>query len=91
MALVRDNCLVPTLDAPELGYIRDSSQEQYVPDVFYKVKSAKMLLLSLFLKVFRQGVEISTFHNVELTNLITQTCTFSMLVVTVCMFDLDKE
>ena len=91
MALVRDNCLVPTLDAPELGYIRDSSQEQYVPDVFYKVKSAKMLLLSLFLKVFRQGVKISTFHNVELTNLITQTCTFSMLVVTVCMFDLDKE
>lgn len=36
MALVRDGCLVPTLDAPELGYIRDSSQQQYVPDVFYK-------------------------------------------------------
>ena len=36
MALVRDRCLVPTLDAPELGYIRDSSQQQYVPDVFYK-------------------------------------------------------
>lgn len=37
MALVRDDCLVPTLDAPELGYIRESTSEQYVPDVFYKV------------------------------------------------------
>ncbi len=37
MALVRDNCLVPTKDAPELGYIRESSDKQYVPDVFYKV------------------------------------------------------
>ena len=38
MALVRDNCLVPTLDAPELGYIRESTNEHYVPDVLYKVK-----------------------------------------------------
>lgn len=38
MALVRDNCLVPTLDAPELGYVRESTAEQYVPDVFYKTK-----------------------------------------------------
>ena len=38
MALVRDNCLVPTLDAPALGYIRESTPEQYVPDVFYKVR-----------------------------------------------------
>lgn len=37
MALVRDNCLVPTKDAPELGYVRESSDKQYVPDVFYKV------------------------------------------------------
>ncbi|KAL1471191.1 hypothetical protein MTO96_023838 [Rhipicephalus appendiculatus] len=36
MALVRDNCLVPTRDAPELGYVRESSNAQYVPDVFYK-------------------------------------------------------
>ncbi|EDO29888.1 predicted protein [Nematostella vectensis] len=36
MALVRDDCLVPTLDDPGLGYIRESSSEQYVPDVFYK-------------------------------------------------------
>ncbi|XP_035224916.1 nuclear protein localization protein 4 homolog isoform X1 [Stegodyphus dumicola] len=40
MALVRDNCLLPTLDAPELGYVRESSNEQYVPDVFYKVKDS---------------------------------------------------
>jgi nuclear protein localization family protein 4 len=38
MALVRDGCLVPTVDVPELGYVKDSSQEQYVPDVFYKSK-----------------------------------------------------
>lgn len=37
MALERDNCLVPTKDAAELGYIRESSDKQYVPDVFYKV------------------------------------------------------
>lgn len=37
MALVRDNCLVPTRDAPELGYIRESSDKQFVPDVYYKV------------------------------------------------------
>ncbi|KAK3586114.1 hypothetical protein CHS0354_033236 [Potamilus streckersoni] len=36
MALVRDDCLIPTKDAPELGYIKESSNEQYVPDVFYK-------------------------------------------------------
>lgn len=38
MALVRDDCLIPTRDAPELGYIKESSNEQYVPDVFYKVR-----------------------------------------------------
>lgn len=36
MALVRDNCLVPTKDAPELGYIRESTDKQFVPDVYYK-------------------------------------------------------
>uniref|UniRef100_T1IW71 Nuclear protein localization protein 4 homolog n=1 Tax=Strigamia maritima TaxID=126957 RepID=T1IW71_STRMM len=38
MALVRDNCLVPTKDAPELGFICESTNEQYVPDVFFKEK-----------------------------------------------------
>ncbi|KAF4525902.1 hypothetical protein B566_EDAN013152 [Ephemera danica] len=43
MALVRDNCLVPTKDAPELGYIRESSGKQYVPDVFYKETNCNYL------------------------------------------------
>lgn len=38
MALVRDECLLPCKDAPELGYAQESSPEQYVPDVFYKVR-----------------------------------------------------
>ena len=37
MALVNDDCLIPTKDAAELGYIKESSNAQYVPDVFYKV------------------------------------------------------
>lgn len=46
MALVRDDCLVPTKDAPELGYIRESSDKQYVPDVYYKVSG--VALISIF-------------------------------------------
>ena len=42
MALVRDNCLVPTKDAPEFGYVRESSDKQYVPDVYYKVSGLLM-------------------------------------------------
>ena len=38
MALVRDECLVPTKDSPELGYVKQSSNDQYVPDVFFKVR-----------------------------------------------------
>ncbi|MBN3286807.1 NPL4 protein, partial [Polyodon spathula] len=38
MALVRDECLLPCRDVPELGYAKESSTEQYVPDVFYKDK-----------------------------------------------------
>lgn len=59
MALVRDNCLVPTKDAPELGYVRESSDKQYVPDVFYKVSVLKRLfpcfvyiLFYIFLNTF---------------------------------------
>lgn len=44
MALVRDDCLVPTKDAPELGYIRESTDKQYVPDVYYKVSGSKGFL-----------------------------------------------
>nr|SVE87366.1 EOG090X05T8 [Daphnia similis] len=35
-ALVRDECLVPTKDAPELAYARQSTAEKYIPDVYYK-------------------------------------------------------
>lgn len=38
MALVRDECLLPCKDAPELGFVKESSPEQYVPDVFFKVR-----------------------------------------------------
>ena len=38
MSLVRDDCLLPTLDAKELGYVKESSPQQYVPDVLYKVR-----------------------------------------------------
>ncbi len=38
MALARDHCLIPTKDAPELGYVKESTSEQWVPDVFYKQK-----------------------------------------------------
>ncbi|XP_003399190.1 nuclear protein localization protein 4 homolog [Bombus terrestris] len=40
MALVRDSCFVPTKDAPELGYVIESTDKQYVPDVFYKEKDS---------------------------------------------------
>lgn len=48
MALVRDNCLVPTKDAHELGYIRESSDKQYVPDVFYKVGNKLFFIFFFF-------------------------------------------
>lgn len=38
MALVRDQCLIPTRDAPELAYVKETSKEQYVPDVFFTEK-----------------------------------------------------
>lgn len=38
MALVRDNCLLPTKDAPELAYVRETTKQQYVPDVFFTQK-----------------------------------------------------
>ena len=36
-SLVRDNILIPTRDAPELAYVKESTAEQYVPDVYFKV------------------------------------------------------
>ncbi|XP_046855842.1 nuclear protein localization protein 4 homolog isoform X2 [Xenia sp. Carnegie-2017] len=40
MALVKDDILFPTKDEPGLGYIRESTSKQYVPDVFYKDKDS---------------------------------------------------
>ncbi|KAF7489280.1 Nuclear protein localization protein 4 -like protein [Sarcoptes scabiei] len=37
MALVRDDCLLPTFK-PELASVRSSNKDRYVPDVFYKRK-----------------------------------------------------
>jgi nuclear protein localization family protein 4 len=37
MALEKSKILLPTYDAPELGFIKETSSEQYVPDVYYKV------------------------------------------------------
>jgi len=39
-ALVQDGCLIPTKDAPELAYVRQSSQQTYIPDVYYKEKDS---------------------------------------------------
>merc|ERR1711874_945045 len=36
MALVQGEILVPTKDAPELAYVIESTEEKYVPDVFFK-------------------------------------------------------
>jgi nuclear protein localization family protein 4 len=40
MTLVQEDYLVPTIDAPELGYIRESTPGRYIPDVIYKEKEA---------------------------------------------------
>lgn len=57
MALVRDECLLPCKDAPELGFAKESSPEQYVPDVFFKVRPHVKITMAInhtgmcFLKV----------------------------------------
>lgn len=58
MALVRDNCLLPTKDAAELGYIRESTDKQYVPDVFFKVSHFIIFLIISYLLLFMQFNEI---------------------------------
>ena len=70
MALVRDDCLVPTLDALELGYIRESTPEQYVPDVFYKVRmdSSVSLALSQRLRPEQSGIRTLELDNTMITS-----------------------
>ena len=43
-ALVRDKCLVPTKDFPELAYVRESSPSQYVPDVYFRVSEGMVFV-----------------------------------------------
>jgi len=52
MALVKSQILIPTRDAPELGYIKETSQEQYVPDVYYKVRRKREREKESLLKFF---------------------------------------
>lgn len=52
MALVKSKILLPTYDAPELGYIKETSAEQYVPDVYYKVRKPSSLPRSLMSSLF---------------------------------------
>lgn len=55
-ALVRDECLVPTKDAPELAYARQSTAEKYIPDVYYKVSAFNYYYL-IFLVFIRKECE----------------------------------
>merc|ERR1712059_121779 len=41
MALVKDEIIVPSKDAPELAYITESSDTKYVPDVFFMEEDRK--------------------------------------------------
>ncbi len=36
-SLVRDECIIPTYDAPELAYIKESSDHLFIPDVYFRV------------------------------------------------------
>ncbi|KAG7209636.1 hypothetical protein KM043_011283 [Ampulex compressa] len=58
MALVRDGCLVPTKDAPELGYVIESTDKQYVPDVFYKTTTRLMIYIIVVRPCIHLHVEI---------------------------------
>jgi nuclear protein localization family protein 4 len=46
MALVKSEIFIPTYDVPELGYIKETSPEQYVPDVYYKVNTKQNVFLN---------------------------------------------
>lgn len=59
MALVRDGCLVPTKDAPELGYVIESTDKQYVPDVFYKVSTFCSNVVSFYSIIFSLEIRMA--------------------------------
>lgn len=37
-SLVRDKCIIPTYDAPELAYIKESTDYKFTPDVYFREK-----------------------------------------------------
>lgn len=53
MSLVRDQCLVPTKDFPQLGYVKESTDKQYVPDVYYKVGGLLLFVIATITLVIR--------------------------------------
>ena len=36
-SLVCDKCIIPTYDAPELAYIKESTDYKFTPDVYFRV------------------------------------------------------
>ena len=58
MALVKSEILLPTYDAPELGYIKETSTEQLVPDVYYKVIKTKIFLNEYATSFYRKKIRI---------------------------------
>jgi len=36
MDLVKSEIIIPTLDAPELAYVKESDEETFIPDIYYK-------------------------------------------------------
>lgn len=65
MALVRDECLLPCKDAPELGFAKESTPEQYVPDVFYKVRAPRMFLRSRRTSAQRPSSGAGGFESIQ--------------------------
>ena len=54
MALVRDNCIIPTYDAPELAHIKESSNEKFVPIVYYRLSVSISNAFDLYLILFKR-------------------------------------
>ena len=93
MSLVKDEILVPTKDAPELAYVIESTDDKYVPDVFFKemdkykneikkvsVKSHVNLLL--YLKVTQVGRPLPVEYlliDVPVSSPLQPLATFSIL------------
>lgn len=42
-SLVRDEVIIPTYDAPELAFIRETNDDKFIPDVYYRVIQKRTL------------------------------------------------